>query len=147
MLKPLGLRFYNNSGSVAENVGFTGTLHTGWEVGFKPPPYLDDNPLSKMSKHMLDDKDIRVGVSNGGIEISVEIGRMRPGEYVWAGAGSQFWTTETARLIWKGRFMADNLPEPIECELPLQVECEIRAIRRDDVEPRSNPPSTRMFWQ
>ena len=138
MLKPLGLRFHNNSGSVAENVGFVGILEAGRRTGFNLPCHQDDLPWY-MGNHLPTDKDIKVGMSSGGIEINVEIDRIRPKEYVWAGRGVQFRTKETGTLIWKGRFVADNLPEATECVLPLQTEYEEREIQREDLESAFKP--------
>ena len=130
MYKSLGLRFFNNSGSVGENVRFVGILKDGRGVRFKLPGH------SSLSKKRLlpPDKKIQLYPSGDGIEIAVEVGHIRPREYVWAGRGTQFLTKESDRLIWKGRFVADNLPEPIECLLPLQVEYEEREIQAQDLE-------------
>ena len=133
MYKPLGLRFYNNSGSVGENVRFTATIEDGSNLRFREP--IEHPNMFSSDKRLLEQgKKIRVLPRGDGIEITVEVGDMRPGEYVWAGPGAQFSTKESGTLIWKGRFVADNLPEPIECLLRLKVEYEEREIRTQDIE-------------
>ena len=142
MYEPLGLCFYNNSGSVGENVRFTGTLEDRKHSRFEQ---LDNKPrLLFGGEHfqLEDDKKIEIAPSGDGLEIAVEVGHIRPGEYVWAGWGVRFSTKTTGTLTWKVRFVADNLPEPIEYPLPLQVEYEEREIQREDVEFPSSPPDT-----
>ena len=142
MYKPLGLCFYNNSGSVGENVKFTGTLDDRKHARFDQ---LDDKPPSFFGgEHfqLNDDKRIEISPSGDGLEIAVEVGHIRPGEHVWAGRGVRFSTKATGTLAWNVRFVADNLPEPIEYTLPLQVEYEEREILREDVEFPSGPPDT-----
>ena len=117
MYRSLGLRFYNNSGSVGENVRFTGTLENAKDVRFHQPK----------------DRRCQWTESGGGVEIIVEVGHIRPGEYVWAGQGFQLSTKRTGTLIWKARFVGDNLPEPIEYLLPLQVQYEEREIQAKDL--------------
>ena len=145
MRKPLGLRFYN-SGPVGENVGFTGTLEAGLAAGFEPGT-SSNNSLSSLQgwSQSPDRREIKVGKSGDGIQISVEVGHIRPGDYVWAGLGATFWTKETGKLMWKVRFVADNLPEPIEYELPLRVEYEKRYIEAKDLEPLFKRPDPRML--
>ena len=118
MYKPLGLRFHNNSGSVAENVKFTSTLEDAKDVRF----------------HQPNSRRFRCTQSGGGIEIIVGVGHIRPGEYIWAGQGFEFSTKTSETLIWNARFVADNLPEPIEYLLPLRVEYEEREIQLRDIE-------------
>ena len=134
MYNPLGFRFFNNSGSVGENVRFTGTLEGGKDVQFKQP--VNDLHLLPGGDFRPEDKKIQFAPSEGDVEIVVEVGHIRPGEYVWAGWGVQFSTKESGKLIWKGKFVADNLPEPIECMLPLQVEYEQRDIEPQDLKTR-----------
>ena len=144
MYKPLGLCFYNSSGSVGENVRFTGTLEDRRHSRFQQ---LDNKPLLPFGgEHFQpqDDKKIEIAPSGDGLEIAVEVGHIRPGEYVWAGRGVRFSTKTTGTLTWKVRFVADNLPEPIEYPLSLRVEYEEREIRREDVELPSRPPD--MGW-
>ena len=138
MNKPLGLRFCNNSGSVGEKVGFTATLEDRTLLSFLPPPSDPDLPYPAKSSSRQEGK-IRFTPSGGGIEIVVEVGHIRPGEYVWAGQGARLSTKRTRTLIWKGRFVADNLPEPIECLLPLQVEYEEREIQPQDLNSSFKP--------
>lgn len=135
MQKPLGLRFHNNSGSVGENVGFTGTLEAGLAAGFGSGTSLNNRSPNR--------GEIKVGRGGDGIQISVEVGHIRPGDYVWAGA--TFWTKETGQLMWKVRFVADNLPEPIEYEIPLRVEYKKRYIQAKDLEPLYKRPDSRML--
>ena len=133
MYRPLGLRFYNNSGSVGENVRFAATLEDGRHVQL----YQSGNAPSQHipgERRGLDSRNLQYVRSGLGIEISVEVGDIRPGEYVWAGHGTQFSTKTSGTLIWKMRFVADNLPEPIECLLPLQVEYEEREIQPQDLD-------------
>ena len=138
MYKSLGLRFFNSSGSVGENVRFTGILKGRQGVIFKS----SGNFLLSEEPFQSNDEKIRSNPSGDDIEIAVEVGHIRPGEYVWAGRGVQFSTKGSGRLIWKGRFVADNLPEPIECLLPLQVEYEEREIQAQDLEYGSDLRST-----
>ena len=138
MNKPLGLRFCNNSGSLGEKVGFTATLEDRTLLSFVPPPSDPALPYSAKSSSRQEGK-IRFAPSGGGIEIVVEVGHIRPGEYVWAGQGARLSTKRTETLIWKGRFVADNLPEPIECVLPLQVEYEEREIQPQDLKSSFKP--------
>ncbi len=138
--KPLGLCFYNSSGSVGENVRFTGILEDRNQSRFEQS---DDTPgwrFGGENFQLEDDKKIQTAPSGDGLEIAVEVGHIRPGEYVWAGQGVRFSTKTTGTLTWKVRFVADNLPEPIEYPLSLQVEYEERGIQREDVEFPSGPP-------
>ena len=144
--KPLGLRFYNNSGSVGENVGFTAMLGAEMAAGFDSGPSSNAPPaFLHMVNHLTDEKEIKVDVSDGGTLISVEVGHIRPKDYVWAGLGARFWTKETRTLMWKVRFVADNLPEPIECEMPLRVEYKERYIQAKDLESPFKRPDPRML--
>ncbi len=140
MFRPIGLRFFNNSGTVGENVKFTATLEDGRDVGFKEPWATHTVPIRRERSGPVDRK-IQSVPSGGGLEISVEIGHIRPGEHVWAGRGARFATKVSGRLIWKGRFVADNLPEPMEFLSTLQVEYEEREIRADDLERSIQPPT------
>ena len=137
MYKPLGLRFFNNSGSVGENVRFNAILEDRGYVQFQPPRTL----LSPRIRRGPEGRKLQCVPSGRGMEISVEVGHIRPGEYVWAGQSAQFSTKMSRTLIWKGRFVADNLPEPIECLLPLQVEYEEREIQTDDLKQPHQPTS------
>ena len=135
MYRPLGLRLYNNSGSVGENVRFTATLEDKKHVRLKQPGNAASLRRHRERSERIEQNHRRLqSVRSGrGIEISVEVGDIRPGEYVWAGHGTQFSTKISGTLIWKVCFVADNLPEPIECLLPLQVEYEERYIQPQDL--------------
>ena len=135
MYRPLGLRFYNNSGSVGENVRFTATLEDRKHVRLKQPGNAASLRRLRERSERIEQNHRQLQCVRSGrrIEISVEVGDIRPGEYVWAGRGTQFSTKISEPLIWKGRFVADNLLEPIECLLPLQVEYEEREIQPQDL--------------
>ena len=133
MWKPLGLRFYNNSGSVGENVRFTAILEDRCDVRLEPPE-SDGSYYPLSVKSLPGYKEIQWLYSKSGVEIAVEVGHIRPGEYVSAGHGLRFSAKKTEKLIWMGRFVADNMPEPIECLLPLQVEYEEREIKPQDLD-------------
>ena len=135
MGKPIGLRFHNNSGSVGENVGFVATLANGSGVSFRMPSIIVSRLSSNRDRFTLQDKELRIGHTGDGIEINVEIRHIRPGEYIWAGRGFRFSTRKSGLLTWNVRFVADNLSEPIEYQLPLQVECEEREIQPQDIVP------------
>ena len=90
MYKPLGLCFYNSSGSVGENVRFTGTLEDRKHSRFEQ---LDNKPrllLGGEHFQLEDDKKIQIAPRGDGLEIAVEVGHIRPGEYVWAGGAFGF---------------------------------------------------------
>lgn len=138
MNKPLGLRFYNNSGSVGENVKFAATLEDKRLLSFRRTPSDPDLPyLAERSSRQKG--EIRFAPSGNGIELAVEAGRIRPGECIWTKPGAWLSTKKGGTLIWKGTFVADNLPEPIECLLPLQVEYEEREIQPRDLKSSFDP--------
>ena len=80
-----------------------------------------------------DDRLIRSNLARDAWEITVDVGHIRPGEEVWAGRAFRFGAKWSGTLRLKGKFVADNLPEPINCEVPLKVEFVQRLIQRDDL--------------
>ena len=136
MGRPLGLRFLNGSGSTAENVGFTATLQGVWEMRLESGATGHAYPKATGHLSRQADREILCDPSGDGIEIAVELGRIRPGEYIWAGRDARLVTRDSGTSIWEARFVADNLPEPIESLLCLKVEYEEREIQSHDLECR-----------
>ena len=132
-LKPLGLHFYNNSGAVGENVRFTGILEEVEGSKTSGDERSGDMSMGIPEDSLPDDRLIKSNLARDAWEITVDVGHIRPGEEVWAGREFRFGAKWSGTLRLKGKFVADNLPEPINCEVPLKVEFVQRLIQRDDL--------------
>ena len=121
-LKPLGLHFYNNSGAVGENVRFTSILEEVEGSKTSGDERSGDMSMGIPEDSLPDDRLIRSNLARDAWEITVDVGHIRPGEEVWAGREFRFGAKWSGTLRLKGKFVADNLPEPINCEVPLKVD-------------------------
>ena len=68
-------------------------------------------------------------------EIEVDFGDVRPRDEAWMTNGLFIGSIIPSIVNLQGELRGDNLPEPIKCELEVQVEMERRAMARDDIAP------------
>ena len=68
-------------------------------------------------------------------EIEVDFGDVRPRDEAWTTNGLFIGSIIPSIVNLQGELRGDNLPEPIKCELEVQVEMERRAMARDDIAP------------
>jgi Putative DNA-binding domain len=91
------------------------------ELPEKPEPVYDFVPkISARFRHEVEDIDVR-RLQDEWL-VTVHFGRIRPKETVWAGDPLWIGTQSSRELTLSGRIFADNIPDPIPCELRLSFE-------------------------
>ena len=140
----LGVRIYNDSGSVARRIRFVGSIMKS--SGIEIRDWLDSAPsrrrnlLLSISPHTIS----QIGESGVPIhlqeyhnrwELTIDFGDIRPHEKVYTTevifVGSK--ESEIARL--EGEILGDNIPYPIPCEMDIHFEVEHRPMDMSDVTP------------
>ncbi len=141
-LTPLGLRLQNRSGVVGKRIRFIGHVVNSdgmviqsW-IDYPPPENLLDAP--RFSESMLrstGDIDLNVREYIDRWEIEIDFGDVRPRDEAWTTNGLFIGSTYPGVVSLQGELRGDNLPEPIKCELEVQVEVDRRAMELKDVAP------------
>ena len=141
-LTALGLRLENRSGVVGKRIRFIG--HVVKSAGMEIHDWIDDPP----SRYYLSapcftasmvrtpgNIDLKVKEYTDRWEIEIDFGDVRPRDEAWTTNGLFIGSKDPGVLVLRGELRGDNLPEPLKCELEVQVEVELRAMEKDDVAP------------
>ena len=139
----LGFRLKNDSGIVGQRVCFTGRIKKSggaivreWiEDVPSPTPFFGLSSFSPIIRRDDNSVDIAVKDLIDYWEITIEFGDIRPREVVWTNESIFVGSTSSGSIILVGELLGDNLPDPIQCDLELQVEVEHRAMTLADVLP------------
>ena len=79
--------------------------------------------------------DLKVREYTDRWEIEIDFGDVRPRDEAWTTNWLFIGSKDPGVLVLQGELRGDNLPEPLKCELEVQVEVELRAMEKDDVAP------------
>ena len=142
-LTPLGFRLHNKSGTVGKRIRFTG--HVTKFDGLVIREWIDDVPsptLNLFSSRVPDiplrDDDapsLSVRDFDNYWEVVIDFGDVRPHDEVWTDSALFVGSTTPGIVQLRGVLRGDNLPDPIECELEVQMGVECRPMAIDDVTP------------
>ena len=142
-LTSLGLQLQNRSGVAGKRIRFIG--HVVKSPGMVIQDWINDPPLRRsrlfaphISESMLrspNDIELSVREHVDSWEIEVDFGDVRPRDEAWTTNGLFIGSIIPSIVSLQGELRGDNLPEPIKCELEVQVEMERRAMARDDIAP------------
>ena len=144
--KPLGMQLYNAGRQVALGVRFTGWMDKSGGSSVQdrlarlPKKNRDPlNPLASMYHPNVpmdrgsSGPDAALYESDDRSQIAINFGDIRPGESVYMGRSLWFGSaySHTARL--EGKFIGDNIPNPIEVVLDIQFDTKRRPMTKEDV--------------
>ena len=148
LYKPFGLRLHNKSGVVAKRVRFLGwmTKSGGLSVRralnhlpikihdpMKGPLAFTESSYPLPASRFYYGEEIDLQEHEDSWSFIVDFGDIRPGEEAWTGnplwLGSQI--SQTARL--EGKFLGENISDPIKCFLEIRFETEFRPMKKEDV--------------
>ena len=141
-LTALGLRLENRSGVVGKRIRFIG--HVIKSAGMAIHDRIDDPPsrdliiVSRFADSMVrspGDIDLNVREYADRWEIDIDFGDVRPRDEAWTSNGLFIGSINSGVVNLQGELRGDNLPEPIKCDLEVQVEVERRAMAIDDIAP------------
>ena len=141
-LTSLGLRLQNRSSVVGKRIRFIG--HIAKSAGIEIRDWIA-NPPSRTGllgrtdsvPELRDSNDIDLTVREfpNRWEIEVDFGDLRPRDEAWTTNSLFVGSTNPGIVSLKGDLRGDNLPEPVDCELQIQVEVDHRAMDAKDVAP------------
>ena len=141
-LTALGLRLENRSGVVGQRIRFVG--HVVKSAGLAIYDWIDDPPSrdllisSRFADSMVgspSDIDLNVQEYSDRWEMDIDFGDVRPRDEAWTTNGLFIGSLDPGGLILQGELRGDNLPEPLRCELEVQIEVERREMEMDDIAP------------
>ena len=141
-LTALGLRLENRSGVVGKRIRFIG--HVVKSAGMAIQDWIDDPPsrdlliASRFADSMVRspcDIDLNVREYTDRWDIDIDFGDVRPRDEAWTTNGLFIGSIDTGVLILQGELRGDNLPEPLKCELEVQVKVERKEMEVDDITP------------
>ena len=143
----LGLRLQNQSSVVGKRIRFIG--HVAKSVGTVIQDWIDGPPsrdrligqgLSESMLRSPQDIDLNVQEYGDRWEIEIDFGDVRPRDEAWTTNGLFIGSMNSGSISLQGELRGDNLPEPLMCELGVQVEVERRAMGTSDVAPYLDQP-------
>ena len=141
-LTALGLQLQNRSGVAGKRIRFIG--HVVKSSGIVIQDWIDDPPSRSwlgaphFSESMLrspDDINLKVREYVDRWEIEIDFGDVRPRDEAWTTNGLFIGSINSGVVSLRGELRGDNLPEPIKCDLEVQVEVERRAMAINDIAP------------
>ena len=141
-LTGLGLRLENSSGVVGKRIRFVG--HVVKSAGVEIYDWIDDPPSkdilisSRFTDSMVrspSDIDLNVSEYIDRWDIDIDFGDVRPRDEAWTTNGLFVGSLDPGVVVLQGELRGDNLPEPLKCELELQIEVEHREMEIEDVSP------------
>ena len=142
-LTSLGLRLQNRSGVVGKRIRFIG--HIVKSTGMVVQDWIDSPPskrsrfmTSPLSESMLrspDDIDLGARERGDGWGIEIDFGDVRPRDEAWTTNELFIGSASPCVVTLQGELRGDNLPEPLSCELEVQIEVERREMAIDDIAP------------
>ena len=141
-LTALGLRLENRSGVVGKRIRFIGQVIRS--AGMVIQDWIDSPPsrsrlipshLSELGLRSPDDIDLDVRKYADRWEIEVDFGDVRSRDEAWTTNELHIGSINPCVVSVQGEIRGDNLPEPIKCELEVQIEVERRAMEIDDIAP------------
>ena len=142
-LTPLGFRLHNKSGTAGKRIRFTG--HVTKFDGLVIREWIDDVPSPNSNLFsprvpeiaLRDDENPSLSVMDFDEywEVVIDFGDIRPHDEVWTDSCLFVGSTIPGVLLLRGALRGDNLPDPIKCELEVQVGVECRQMGIDDVTP------------
>ena len=141
-LTALGLRLENGSSVVGKRIRFVG--HVIKSSGLTICDWIDDPPSrdlfisSRFADSMVgspSDIDLNVREYPDRWEIDIDFGDVRPRDEAWTTNGLFIGSLDPGVLILQGELRGDNLPEPLRCDLEVQIEVERREMEMDDIAP------------
>ena len=141
-LTDLGLRLENKSGVVGKRIRFVG--HVVKSAGLAIHAWIDDPPSKDflISPRFADsmvgspsDIDLNVTEYTDRWEIDIDFGDVRPRDEAWTTNGLFIGSSNPGVLTLQGELRGDNLPEPLPCDLQVQIEVQRREMEMDDVAP------------
>ena len=144
LLTALGLRLENGSGVVGKRIRFVG--HVDKSPGLTIYDLIDDPPSRSrdlfVSSHFADsmfespsDIDLNIREYTDRWEIDIDFGDVRPRDEAWTTNELFIGSLNPGVLILQGELRGDNLPEPLRCELEVQIEVERREMEMEDIAP------------
>ena len=141
-LTALGLRLQNKSGMAGKRIRFIGQVVKS--AGMVIQDWIDNSPSRSLhisprfSESMLRSSgDIYLSVREyvDRWEIEIDFGDVRPRDEAWTTNGLFIGSINSGIVSLKGELRGDNLPEPVKCELEVQVEVVRRAMVTNDIAP------------
>ena len=136
----LGLRLQNLSGVVGKRIRFIG--HVAKSAGIVIQDWIDGPPsrdrlfgqgLSESMFRSPQDIDLNVQEYADRWEIEIDFGDLRPRDEAWTTNGLFIGSMNSGVISLQGELRGDNLPEPLMCELDVQVVVERRAMGVADI--------------
>ena len=142
-LTPLGFRLHNKSVTVGKRIRFTGhvTKFDGlvireWINDVPSPGFRPFSPrVQEIALRGDDNPSLSVMDFDEYWEVVIDFGDIRPHDEVWTGSALFVGSTIPGIVQLRGVLRGDNLPDPIECELEVQMVVECRPMVIDDVTP------------
>ena len=141
-LAGLGLRLQNKSGVVGKRIRFIGQIVKS--AGMFIQDWIDDPPsrdrliAHRFSESMFrnpSDIDLSAREYGDRWEIEIGFGDVRPRDEAWTTNELFIGTINSGVVSLQGELRGDNLPEPLKCELEVQVAVERRPMEMADIAP------------
>lgn len=141
LYKPLGLRIHNQSGVTGKNIRFEGWIAKQDKFRVMdaqpsfPLEYYDFLfPPPAPEFHTADAATMCLSENDESWRIIVEFGDVRPDEQVFTEDNLWFGSALSGCVTMNGKFLGENLPEPIHCSLEIEFESQQRPMTIKDVE-------------
>ena len=140
LLSPIGMLLKNTSSVTGRRIRFVGSILKCPTLVIRDA--MDDAPSKTWSPSAFhlglgnsDDIDVTVTEFADRWEIEIDFGDVRPGDSAWTDNELYIGGTQDCLVRLEGELRGDNLPEPVKCELELQIKVERRAMEPADVLP------------
>ena len=140
LLSPIGMLLKNASSVTGRRIRFVGSILKCPTLVIRDE--MDDPPSKTWNLSAFrsglgssDDIDVTVTEFADRWEIEIDFGDVRPGDSAWTDNELYIGGTQDCLVRLEGELRGDNLPEPLKCELELQIMVERRAMEPADVLP------------
>ena len=136
LLCPLGMVLRNQSGVMGERVRFVGSVSKS--DGIHVRDWID-RPKRPSSYPVIHNPyipgtlDPCVQEHGKQYSVTVDFGSIRPREEIWTTSCLLVGSASSGTVKIEGELLADNLPDPIPCTLPIQFDVARRPMERGDV--------------